>query len=407
MALLRGRAAGRAHLALAALSKRFLRLRDFEALSLGYGLAGIALAHVSLDRLFPQAGHDEGAESALENAITELAKRSLRPGLYGGFTGLAWVATYLDQKQHPQNDRCASIDDALIEYLDSSPWTEPFDLIEGLVGLGVYALERLPRRSGRRLTASVVRRLAETSCQRDPGIAWRSDPRWVPRKWRRQPHPEWNLGVAHGVPGIIGFLGRVVAADVDAATRKKARAMLEKAVVWLLAQELPKRAIGGFATAAMPGIPLAPAPLAWCYGDPGIAATLLLAARGAREPAWRRAAVRIGLRAAARSRAASGVIDTGMCHGTAGVAHVFHRLYLGTGQKRFGEASRVWFSHTLAKRKVGRGFAGFRAHLPDDTGSLRWRTDPSFLTGAAGIALALAAAITDDEPHWDRVLLIS
>jgi hypothetical protein len=32
---------------------------------------------------------------------------------------------------------------------------------------------------------------------------------------------------------------------------------------------------------------------------------------------------------------------------------------------------------------------------------------PGFLGGAAGIVLALASAVSDDEATWDRVLLLS
>ena len=36
-----------------------------------------------------------------------------------------------------------------------------------------------------------------------------------------------------------------------------------------------------------------------------------------------------------------------------------------------------------------------------------WIAEPSFLTGAAGIALALLAAATPREPRWDELLLVS
>ena len=36
-----------------------------------------------------------------------------------------------------------------------------------------------------------------------------------------------------------------------------------------------------------------------------------------------------------------------------------------------------------------------------------WRDEPGFLTGAAGIGLALLAALFPVEPAWDRVLLAS
>jgi hypothetical protein len=36
---------------------------------------------------------------------------------------------------------------------------------------------------------------------------------------------------------------------------------------------------------------------------------------------------------------------------------------------------------------------------------LGWKDDPGFLTGSAGIGLALLAATTAVAPDWDRVLL--
>jgi hypothetical protein len=214
--------------------------------------------------------------------------------------------------------------------------------------------------------------------------------------------------MAHGVPGVVALLGRVVGADVDAETRRRARALLGKAVAWLLAQELPRGAAGRFGEAVGPGIDPEPSRTAWCYGDLGVAAALLVAARGAKERAWERVAVRIGLAAAARPAAHSGVLDAGLCHGAAGVAHVFHRLFLTTSEPRFADAARFWFARTLAMQGEHRGFAGFAAYEHGADGKFRWARDPGFLTGAAGVTLALAAAVAEDaDPAWDRVLLLS
>lgn len=38
---------------------------------------------------------------------------------------------------------------------------------------------------------------------------------------------------------------------------------------------------------------------------------------------------------------------------------------------------------------------------------MTWLVDPTFLTGVAGIGLALLGATTDIEPVWDRLLLLS
>ncbi|HEV7518070.1 MAG TPA: lanthionine synthetase LanC family protein, partial [Thermoanaerobaculia bacterium] len=228
----------------------------------------------------------------------------------------------------------------------------------------------------------------------------------------RETYPEghYNLGVAHGVPGVIGFLALALdaAAGLPAATAEEARRLLEGAVDWVLAQRLPTGAASLFPYNFTPGMEPSASRLAWCYGDLGIAATLLAAARVAGEPAWEAEALVTARHAAARPAEGAGVVDAGLCHGAAGVAHLFNRLHQASGDDALGAAARAWFGRALALRQPGEGIGGFRAWLPDGAdraGDLGWRSDPGFLTGVAGIGLALLAATTPVAPDWDRVLL--
>lgn len=406
MTLLRGRTLTQARAALAGLSRRLLLLTPSELpdLSLARGLAGVALAHASLHAVFPAAGHLARAERRLEQCLTRLEREAVEPWLYEGAAGVAWVVAHLLGDEGA--DLCAPIDRALTDVLDQTPWSEPFDLIKGVVGVGVYALERGAGRSAKGLIPRVVARLAEMARRHETGVAWWSNPMWLPARARRTHNPDWNTGVAHGAAGVIALLGKVLRAGVDVATAAVARELLGEAVAWLLSQELAEGAVGCFPWAVAPSIAREPARLAWCAGDLGIAAALWIAARGAREPDWERAAQRVALRAAQRTEANAGVVDVGLCHGAAGVAHLFHRLYRQTGDARLADASRAWFGRVLAMREEGRGIAGFRAYDPDARGKLRWRNTAGFLTGAAGVALALVAA-TGGDAGWDRALLVS
>jgi len=82
-----------------------------------------------------------------------------------------------------------------------------------------------------------------------------------------------------------------------------------------------------------------------------------------------------------------------------------NRFYQPTGDEELAEAARFWFRETLAMRTPGLGVAGYRAYHPDADGKENWDDDPGFLTGAAGIALALLAATSSVEPQWDRMML--
>jgi hypothetical protein len=307
-------------------------------------------------------------------------------------------------------DPNASIDAVLQSYLARSPWRDAYDLYEGLVGFGVYALERMPRPSAASLLALIVDRLAETAERRRPGIAWRTHGVRTPSRdlrLDRRRFPDWDLGVVHGVPGVIAFLGGVCSAGVPASTARTAHALLEKAVIWLLAQRLSKETGGCFPYAVGPRIPKTATRLAWCYGDPGIAAALLAAARASGERRWEKQAIQIGLHAARRTQDMMDVHDAGLCHGAAGLGHIFHRIHRTTEDERFAKAARFWFARTLAMRGTRRAFGGFAAYMPNVEGKPAWQPLPGFLTGAAGVALALVAATSEAEPDWDRALMIS
>jgi len=130
-----------------------------------------------------------------------------------------------------------------------------------------------------------------------------------------------------------------------------------------------------------------------------VAATLLLAAEEAQQPAWADAATRIALGAAERPPDESGVVDAGFCHGSAGLAHLFNPAYQATGEPRLLEAALFWLDDTLARVAAVADAARGAEHSA-------WN-GRGLLEGAAGIALVLLAAATPVEPAWDRMFLVS
>ena len=91
-------------------------------------------AHAGLDGaaaralLLAYAGRDPDAE--LDAAIAGVG--GLPPGLHHGVAGVAFVLAHLG------HDVDASVDDGLAGALPNLP----FDLVDGVCGIGVYALER-------------------------------------------------------------------------------------------------------------------------------------------------------------------------------------------------------------------------------------------------------------------------
>ncbi|HEY0513326.1 MAG TPA: lanthionine synthetase C family protein [Thermoanaerobaculia bacterium] len=414
--ILVGREAARAEAALGAIAEALACWPPFPeedpfGSSLATGEAGLGLFFSYLDRARPGAGYAELADERLERAIDGLAASFQQAGLYQGFVSIAWTVEHLRDREDP-DDPNEEIDQVLYERLAKTPWRDHYDLTRGLAGLGAYALERWPTAMAVPCLARVCERLEELAVPQslqetgpNAGFAWPT-PVWDMNPQDRQTFPDGmiTLGVAHGVPGVLPVLAQALAAG---AVPESARALLRGAVEWLLSRELPAGDASAFAAAWGPGAAPHPTRSAWCLGDPGIAAALLVTARAAGEPAWEAAALRLARAAARRPPEATGVRDACLCHGAAGLGHLFNRLYQATGDPELLAAARAWMERALDQREPGRGVAGFVTWGPDATGAMDWRDDPGLLTGAAGVALALLAATTPLEPAWDRFLLLS
>jgi len=372
-----------------------------------FALAERALFFRYLELARPGRGSEAIAERFVDAAIDEVAQTPLPPTLYGGFVGVSWILEHIAKSGSKilDEDPNQAIDSILAALLSRNQWRGDYDLIRGIVGVGVYASER-ETPDARACLDAVVGHLAATAEPVDGGVTWLTRPEWLlPTMRPHTPDGYYNVGVAHGVPAAIWLLARIASSSSSDA---RCRTLLDNAVAWVLAQRLSGQP-GIFPTWIAPNITPAASRAAWCYGDPGVAGVLLAAARFVGETSWENAAIETALKSSQRPPEFTGVADAGLCHGAAGLGQIYGRLFHATGDARFGEAARFWFERTLALRQPGEGVAGYRAWGMVDMAANKhgWTNDFSFLTGIAGIGLALLGAVTPIEPRWDRLLLLS
>ena len=349
---------------------------------LNQGQTGLALFFAYLQRSLGQPEAGERAQHHLEQAVTEIAEQ-LAPaaGLFYGFAGVAWVTEHLSAEEisAKEEDLNEEIDAALLSLLRQSPWRGEVDLLGGLVGWGVYALERLPRPAAAAMLPLVIERLAECAEPGAHGLVWRD-----PHNPLRTPDP----GMAHGAAGVIALLARMLR---EGAAGPETASLLVDAVEGVLALHSPDDE----------------GDLAWCAGNAGLSIALLAASRASGRDDWERTARRLASASAERYRDIGRILDPALCHGTAGLSHLFHRLYRTTGDPALLEAARHWLERTLAQRQPDQGIGGYLCRGRQRDGRIGWIINPGFLGGAAGIGLALLAAATPVEPAWDRLLLLS
>jgi hypothetical protein len=337
----------------------------------------------------------------LGQAAEWIAGEQVRPGLIGGFAGVAWVFEHLCEQGDVDGNR--DVDATIVRLLGRRSWSAELDLISGLVGFGVYGLARLDAPSGSDIVRAVVSHLEALAQHDRRGASWYTPAAHLLGPARREfPHGRYDLGMAHGAAGIVALLARIKVAGIEVA---RTSSLLDEAVRWLLSHELAGKAsrFASFHTTSGADVP---ARAAWCYGDPGIALAVWSAANALRRTTWLEAARRIAGAAAQRRAPDAGVVDAALCHGAAGLGHVFHRLYRTSRDEAHRQAALHWFRECLGSRRPGVGIAGFQTFAPAEDGTPQWIDQPSLVGGAAGIGLALIAAATALTPRWDELMLM-
>jgi lantibiotic modifying enzyme len=395
--------------------------------SVSGGAAGIALFFSYLDLAQPDRGHDETAFDFLESAIDGLGRPDLLPSLYAGFTGVAWAVEHIqdlygegegedddpDDDPDDSDDLNAEIDQALLPLLATSPWPWDYELIRGLAGYGLYAVDRLPAPSGAELLRQVVDRLAELVEERPEGtVTWHTPHHLIPGTAAAHlPEGQYNLGLSHGVPGVIALLAEIVArpAAVEALGTERSEQvgrLLAGSVAWLLDQRLGGRdAPTLYPAFVAPGEAPMPTRTAWCYGDPGVASVLLKVARVLGDDSLEAEAIDTARRSFDRPVDRMGLADACLCHGSSGLLHLANRFWQATGSPEFRDRALEWTVDTFARHQPGEGFAGFRNWHPGPP-EAGWLDTAGLLTGSTGVALTLLAAVSDVEPCWDRLLMV-
>jgi lantibiotic modifying enzyme len=375
--------------------------------TLADGWAGTALLWAELERTRPEALPGEASsEDVLARAMEDVAARPYGPDLYEGFSGVSWAVARQEPEEGwaPDEDPLGEVDSALEAFLSRRPPSRDYDLIRGLVGIGVYVLERAPRPVALRCFEQILAQLTETMERRDGGLTWWTPPELLTLPQREAfPKGYYNLGMAHGVPGVMALLALAHARGVGA--RARVQELLEGATEWLVAQRLPSGERGLFSWVSAEHEPRRSTRCAWCYGEPGTALALLSAGRALGRPEWEALALEGARLAAVRPLEHTGVIDAGLCHGASGLGHVFNRLYQATGEPWLREAAVTWLTRALDMAVPGEGVGGYRAFEALPAQEPRWSALPGVLGGAAGVALALVAGATASRPRWDRMLL--
>jgi hypothetical protein len=381
--------------------ERGLREGELGRFPFGAKIGG-ALLNRYLFSICPEPLFRKSSDKFVESLLGNAQRRPLY-SLYGGVVGIAWLLSHLAHLDDGE-PRIGAVDRVLLAGLAKS-WKSVYDLIDGLVGIGLYSLERLPASEGRQILDLVVQRLGDLADERTGAKTWFTPVESIPREQREKfPRGYYNLGMAHGIPGVIRLFAEAVRADVNAETAQR---MLESTVPWLLGK-IVKQGDDQFLRGYVEGDPLPRRRLAWCYNELGAMTAIIIAGKICGHSEWIDRAAEVLTTTVGTPLDLSGARDASLCHGTAGIAHIYQWLGYELDSGAFREESRRWFEITVKMREEGRYSGGyFYISMDPETKERIRTTNHTFLEGGPGIGLALLSAAWNVLPGWNRLLGLS
>ncbi|UNS98744.1 lanthionine synthetase C family protein [Streptomyces tubbatahanensis] len=416
------------------------------------GAPGIALALRYAAEVFDDSRYFTAGRLLLRRTAEASAAAPLQaPGLYLGTAGVVWAVTEYARMEPRYLPTLATMTDRLarqtlaitLHTAAGSVASHDYDVIGGAAGWLAALLKAADVLGGRatdtvgEATDRLVDYLVELT--RDDGgpLRWfcapshfpsipgpDGEPTPLPGYVKNFPDGVYNLGFAHGPPGILAALcrpelteaagsttGRSAGTEDPAARPRRVRQGVRDLARTLEALRIDGLDYPAWANLLLPhpdskrpdtGAVQVPARSAWCYGPPGVAASLLPAspACGDPEPTDLAVATLLGLdRTPAEQQR---VNSPTLCHGLAGLVTIYGRAAAQTG------VPELWHMHERFLARMC-SFAG-EEHpylFPDYDPWGQQEHNAGLLNGAAGVLLALLGTVSEAAAGWDELLFLT
>jgi len=367
--------------------------------SLMYGQSGIELFNFHFLRYTGQADF----ESLMGRSIENIAEKSFlmydNPTFCFGRSGINWFFSHLAKYE------LLSVED--LQYLcdDSDNLKElalalldqdNYDFLHGASGI-VYYFLKSESRVDERFYKFFFEGIDKIS---DKGSI-RNVPPYYNIENRRLQTDQFNIGLAHGLPNLIKIGMECVHRDICISESTN---LVKRAIDFLIANVNTDQSRSFFSSLIVKGkAPSNFSRLAWCYGDLSLAFILYQASLLLKDKELEQFSLNILVRSTKRLDTKETLVyDAGICHGSAGIAHIYNKIWTLTNNPEFEDAGQYWIKKTLE----------FIDDTDLHTGALKYNShsngfsrDQYLLEGSAGIGLVLLSYLSHDF-SWDECLLL-
>lgn len=389
----------------------------WDPISIVYGYASLALFFGHMDRIYPNDGWDVVSHSYIYAAVSAFNTNSYivkGVGLFGGLAGFCFTINYLSRN----GSRYIKLHNTLNDYLITqvSSWIikrsdqtsdvrfDDYDVISGPSGIGAYLLQLSEDPKAFQLVNLIIDRLIFLCQEKNGHDSLFIPPKNLPTDDHRKLSPlgSTDCGFAHGTPGVLAFLSLC---KIKGFERKGLDESIHGLSKWLLDNKIIDQWGINWPYIVSPisekpnGLPTR---AAWCYGSPGISRALWLAGSALGDLSLKEAGTKALITVFSRPIEMRLIPSPNLCHGVGGLLQITYRFAKDTARKVFIDNLRCLVHQVVAMYEPN-SLVGFRNIEPGGNKV----NDIGILNGATGVGLALMSVISDVDPEWDRLFLLT
>jgi lantibiotic modifying enzyme len=322
---------------------------------------------------------------------------NMDPTFSSGICGFAWVVNYLIKNNildKDTNDSLDELDSVIFQHMNDQLNYNNFDLINGAMGMAIHFINR-----GKFNYASVMLDYLDEN-----KVVYENELLWTTNKFNPDGHLTYDFSLAHGMAGILYFLSRCYKNNIDRALCKR----LISGCLSFYEKNLQEISNGGsyypntikvdhYRTTYHRPVK---SRLAWCYGDLGILYTIYNTALVIDDQVLVNTTLERLVNTSKRIHPGeTNVSDPWFCHGSAGNAFVYYKLYGLTKLKEFSEARDFWLDKTLE-------FNLFEQEDMSPAIPAPYKFTDNILEGRTGVGLVYFACLNSRSAHWDNCLML-
>ncbi len=299
-----------------------------------------------------------------------------------------------------QSSLNSNIFDATIEKLENGQ----FDLMTGAIGYLNSILNRSSIQRNERIIVKIVSCFEKCSIKTRDGYAWLSDQNSTGL-------PTINISLSHGSTGIILIIIKILELTNSNSVKESCLSLISKAVTFVYRQRnLSSKSLSVFPYHFKDSKNLFnnQSRLAWCYGDLGIGYMFLKAGIACHNQQWYDFGKSVLHKACSREDYDSNrIFDSGFCHGTSGICHIFNKAFSLTSELEFKKKAMYWSEETtnILTKGVVEYLVNEKGAVPKEIFK-NYELDENLLTGKSGISLVLSTMLFPNFPEWDDCFLL-